>query len=253
MNDLLGLVVAMLIAFGVEQGLARIVKTVLLSYEPLSGDQTDSAVMHRSLLTPGSADNHRLWAALLGAGLAFWAAWRLGVWWAAAGVVLVAAALAWDLWTWERAAVGVRRVSWRQGWQKSVRNVPVSQVREVELVEKPGWSALGPLADKLGACYLRLRLHTGDSLKLPRTSTLTGRNGLEDMANFLRMQMALADEEKQRLAKDQQRAAKPALSADDQALRRKLIELRRAGGGTPSDAPSDAPPHEPSPGDDTPP
>jgi hypothetical protein len=235
MKGFLSLLILLAAAAGLQRLLVRLARTVILSYAPLSGDQSDSVVYHRSLLTPGDADNRIIIGLVAASGLATWLAIRFHGGWGWLALLALAGALAWDLWTWERAAVSVRLVSWRRGWKKSVRRVPVSQVAEVVVTEKPHPWLRGELGTRLGSCYLRLQLHTGDALRLPRTSALTGSTQLEDVANFLRLQMGAADEEKRRTANERRRrreASQGPEEARQEELQRRLAKLRREGPGS---------------------
>jgi hypothetical protein len=215
--------VAVAMAAMLEVGAAKAVRAVQLSAAPLSGDAMDSFVYERSLLTP-ERDLYIVWAGLIGAGLLGGLAWSFGPGWLYALALLVwVAALGWDLWTWERAAASVKHVSWRRGWKHSTRQVPVSHIHEVHVVEKPG---LGPL----GVCYIALTLADGKAVKLPRTSTLGSLGRVEDVANFIRLQMQQVQEMRERRAneKRRERARKEPKDPVERELRRRLIELRRA-------------------------
>ena len=125
-------------AVGMELGAARLLRAVLLAREPLSGEHIDSAVYHRSLWTP---DQPELWPAriALGASGLLAAADLGGVagWLMEPALLAWCAALAWDLWTWERVAASVKFVTWRRGWQRSARRVAVSELREVAVFRCP--------------------------------------------------------------------------------------------------------------------
>ncbi len=237
MKPLLTLVVMLVLVTGVQRLLSRLVRAVLLSYSPLSGDHSDSVVYHRSLLTPGDLDNRVIWALITASGVFTWLALRGDGRWGWPAFLALLGALAWDLWTWERAAVSVRRVSWRRGWKKSVRRVPVSQVADVVVAEKPLPWLGGSLGHRLGSCHLRLQLYTGDAVRLPRTSALTDAALLEDVANFLRLQMGAADEEKRRNAQERRRRREPGTAlpeSEQEELRLRLLQLRREGGSEPT-------------------
>ncbi len=250
MKPLLTLLVLLVLVTGVQRLLSRLTRAVLLSYAPLSGDHSDSVVYHRSLLTPGDMDNRVIWALITASGVFAWLAVRGDGRWGWLAVLALLGALAWDLWTWERAAVSVRRVSWRRGWKKSVRRVPVSQVADVVVAEKPLPWLGGTLGHRLGSCHLRLQLYTGDAVRLPRTSALTDATLLEDVANFLRLQMGAADEEKRRNAQERRRRREPGTplpESEQEELRLRLLQLRRDGG------PTEPPPADTQPGGSLPP
>lgn len=225
MEVLVATLVAVAIVAMLEVGTAKAVRAVQLSASPLSGEAMDSFVYERSLLTP-ERDLYIVWAGLIAAGLLASLAWSWGQGWLYALALLAwLAALGWDLWTWERAAASVKHVSWRRGWKHSTRQVPVSQVNEVHVVEKPG---LGPL----GLCYIALTLADGKAVKLPRTAALGGLGRVEDVANFIRLQMQQVQEMRERRAneKRRERARKEPKDPVERELRRKLVELRRAQG-----------------------
>jgi len=98
--------------------------------------------------------------------------------------------------------------------------VPVSQVAEVHVVEK---SVYGPLR----ICYVALTLHGGKAIKLPRTGVLGGLGAVEDLANFVRMQVQQVDDVRQRIDNERRRAGKSPVDPADRELRQKLSELRR--------------------------
>jgi hypothetical protein len=206
--------------------LSRSVRAVETSFKPLSGDLTDVMVYHRSLFTLRSRDVQITWLALgcgaVGVALAL-ASSRGWVWLALLGLV---AALGWDLWTWERAAVSTRLVSWRRGWRRSIRQVPISQIREVHLVERPAADWLGPLAGPLGQVYVALELREGGVAKLPRTSALASRARVEDLANYIRMQVAIVEEDRTRKVNEKRREKLSELSPVDIAIRMRLKALK---------------------------
>lgn len=239
MSGALSLLVLLAVCTGAQRLLTRAVRAVWLAYEPLSGDHSDSVVYHRSLLTPGERDNRIIWVLIVAAALLFWLGLRQGSAWGWLGLVGLLAALGWDLWTWERAAVSVRRVSWRRGWRKSVRRVPVSQVAEVIVAEKAHpWLGGGLLGQRLGSCQLRLQLYTGDAVKLPRTSALNQSAHLEDVANFLRLQMGAADEEKRRSAQERRRRRPTGVPLADEEQAELRLRLQRLRDDTPAGPPT---------------
>lgn len=206
--------------------LSRAVRAVETSFKPLSGDLTDVVVYHRSLFTLRSRDVQITWIALgcgaIGIALASASSLRWG-WLALFGLL---AATGWDLWTWERAAVSTRLVSWRRGWQRSTRQVPISQIREVHVVERPAAAWLGPLAAPLGQIYVALQLREGGVAKLPRTNALASRGRVEDLANYIRMQLAIVEEDRTRKHNEKRREKLAELSPVDIAIRMRLKALK---------------------------
>ncbi|AKJ27018.1 PH domain-containing protein [Caldimonas brevitalea] len=203
-----------------EQLTVRGIRAVQLSAAPLSGDHVDSVYYERSAWTPGERDNIVLWLALGTAGGALWASMLFDIRTALLAVPAWLAALGWDLWRWERAAASVKFVSWRRGWRQSARRVPVSRLASVDVHEKP---VLGPLS----VCSLRLTLDDGKVVKLPRTCSLGGLDRVEDVANFIRLQMQQVEELRRRRANEQRRQVGPRPDAAERELRERLKALRR--------------------------
>lgn len=205
-----------------EQLVVRITRAVLLSASPLSGEHMDSFVYERSLWTLGEKDLIPLWIALLAAGALAWSAFGFGMHWLL-GLAALAwlGALGWDLWTWERVAASVKFVTWRRGWQHSARRVPISKLVGVHVTEKS-------LAGPIGVCYLALETDDGKAVKLPRTGLPGGLGRVENVANFIRLQMQQVEDLRKRVANERKRAGKPPIDATELELRKRLKALRQA-------------------------
>ncbi|MBA3623536.1 MAG: hypothetical protein H0W48_03590 [Methylibium sp.] len=202
-----GVAAAVLLQYAVVRGL----RVALLAYRPLSGEHTDSALYERSLWTPGERGLLPVWLALIAAGLLAATALRSsdGPLWPA--LAMWAVAVGWDLWAWERVAASVKFVTWRRGWRKSSRRVAISDLREVLVVER-NRPARGPAWLRPGACQLVLMLKTGKAVKMPRTGALLGGEGrVEDLANFVRLQMDVVADNRRRAAADKRAALRRAL------------------------------------------
>ena len=206
-----------------EQLIVRITRAVLLAAAPLSGEHTDSFLYERSLWTPGEKDLIPLRAALVVVGSLAWAAWsfEIGWLWGLAALAWLGA-VGWDLWTWERVAASVKVVTWRRGWRQSARSVPVSRLVEVHVTEKP---VFGPY----GACYLALVMDDGKAVKLPRTGVPGGLGKVENVANFVRLQMQQVEDLRKRVANERKRSKKgaPVLDPVEKELRQRLKALRQ--------------------------
>lgn len=198
-------------AVGAELGAAGLLRAVLLAREPLSGEHIDSAVYHRSLWTPGQPALWPARLALAASGLLLAAGLLHAQWLTGPALLAWSGALMWDLWTWERVAASVKFVTWRRGWQRSPRRVAVSDLREVLIVQprRPP-SLLGP-AWRPEAAQLVLRLRDGSGAQLPATLTwFGGERRLEDIANFVRLQMDLVADNRRRAAADKRAAVRRA-------------------------------------------
>lgn len=225
LDGLEAVLVALVAAALLEVLVSRAVRAVLLSFKPLSGEQTDSVHYSRSIFTPGSRDAALVWLGLVLTALGAAGAWVGSGTWAWLALLGFALALGWDLWTWERVAVSTRTVSWRRGWRHSTRQLPISRVTDVHLVEKRLADNLGPLAQPLGTCYVALQLRDGGVAKLPRSGILASRSRVEDVANFVRMQLAIVQEERERSKNDKRREKIAELDPVDIAIRMRLRAL----------------------------
>ncbi|MGA0612220.1 hypothetical protein [Caldimonas sp. KR1-144] len=209
---LIGVPVAMATAAATEQLAAAGLRALLLAQKPLSGEHLDSRLYHRQLLTPHEPQMLTLGALLASAGLAavlgFAGAWP----WLMLAVMLWMAALGWDMWHWERAAASVKFVAWRRGWQRSARRLAVTEIKEVHVVEKVGGWSWMPQSLRPTACYVALVRRDGSAVKLPRTGTwFGGLTRVENLANFVRMQIDIVSDTRKRVAADKRRAAKRAV------------------------------------------
>lgn len=208
MNSVALAIGAALFGAALEQLTAAGVRAVLLSARPLSGEHSDSRVYQRQLCSPGETQLWPAWALLACLGLAVALAWGQagrGLLWALA-VLCWFGALAWDLWVWERVAASVKFVTWRRGWRRGPRRVAVSDLREVHVVEKP----IGPrwLPWRPNLAYLALVQRNGKALKLPRTGAMLGGAAkVEELANFVRLQMQQVDDTRKRIAAEKRRGA----------------------------------------------
>lgn len=193
------LVLAVVLAVGLERLVLRGARVAALAFDPVSGEHTDSVVYHRDLLALTERDMQVVFGALLAAGVSSAMAWHGPGWPAWPGIVLWLGALGWDLWTWERAAGSVKFVSWRRGWRHSARRVAVSDLAEVNVVVRRGASAKGIGRYLPPTCYLALLMADGKAVKLPRTGVWPfGERRVEDFANFVRMQIAIVTDLRRR-------------------------------------------------------
>lgn len=194
-------------AVALERGAVRGLRAAWLAREPVSGEHTDTAVYHRSLWTPGEPELLGIAALLLLSGL-LGAGGSLGL-----AALLWLAALGWDLWSWERVAASVKFVSWRRGWRRSARRVAVSDLREINVVERvPPLAARLPEWAQPRGCYVALLLRNGKAVKLPRTGAwFGGDDAVENLANFVRLQMDVVADNRRRAVADKRAALRRAM------------------------------------------
>jgi hypothetical protein len=219
-----------------EQLLAWALRSGLLRRDPLVSAIDQTLSYHRSLAALSAAEVRRTWRGLIGAGLLAACGLLLSPLCFLPALLLFGWALKHDLETWECVAVSPWQVAWRRGWRRSIRRLPLVQVARVHLVERSLPTRHGWLARRwgreLGSCYLALELHNGRAVKLPRTSLLADREGVEQAARFLRRRLREAERERRQALSDHQRATRRARrllpDARERALQRELAALRRA-------------------------
>ncbi|MEW6099764.1 MAG: hypothetical protein AB1666_11320 [Pseudomonadota bacterium] len=220
--SLAGLAASLVLMMLMHTGVLRAVRAVVLAAQPLSGAHVDSCVYHRSSWTPGEQDLYPVWGAVAAAGTAVWAAVAFDWGWGWPLAVLAwGAAIGWDLWRWQRVACSVKFVTWRRGWRHSARRAPVARIKEVHVVEK---RLLGPL----GGCYVAFVLDDGKAVKLPRTVLPGGLGAVEDLANFVRLQMQQVEDVRRRIENERRRAGKPPLDPTEREIHARIKALRQA-------------------------
>ena len=243
-SALLTLILWLALVLGLFHVVVRGTRAVVLAAQPLSGADTDAVVYHRSLFTPGSREVGVIWALLL---------LSAGLWWAWAALdqprlewpALLAflAACGWEVWTWERVASSVKFVSWRRGWRQSTRRLPTAMVDQVSVAELTRRVRLGGLALTPAACRIELTMKDGAVVKLPTTAVLTSLGAVEQVANFVRMQVDVAQQAKREVEQERRherlQEGKRPLSPQERALRKELLALRKHGAAPPATPASD--------------
>lgn len=183
-----------------------------LKKRPISGEHVDSCVYQRNLWAPDQADTLAVAAALACSGVLAAYGLQGNTEWLEMAALLWLAALGWDLWSWERVAAGVKFVSWRRGWRKSVRRVAVSDLREVRVSERRPLGRLLPSFAVPSTCRLVLVLRDGKAVKLPSTGSLFGgARSVQQLADFVRLQVNLVADNRRRAAADKRAEARRAM------------------------------------------
>lgn len=220
----------------IEQLLSLALRSALLRRDPLVSSIDQTVFYHRSLAALGAAEVRRTWRGLIGTALLATCGVLLTPLCFLLALALLGLTLKHELETWECVAVSPWQVAWRRGWRRSIRRLPLVQVARVHLVERAlprqhGWLARH-WGRELGSCYLALELHSGRAVKLPRTSLLADREGVEHAARFLRRRLREAERERRQALRDHQRATRRARrllpDARERSLQRELAALRRA-------------------------
>lgn len=230
----LALLCCLATALVLEQLLTRGVQALLLRRQPMVPDREASAGYQRSLFTPGSRASLEVGLGILVSGLCAWLGWAgFTPAWALAALGLAAAA-AWDLWTWECVQVSAWQVVWRRGRSRQVRRLALGEISRVHVVER-GLDGRDPteagfMGRRLGTCYLALELHSGGAIKLPRTGWLAGAGQVRASASLIRRQRRQADRERMVAIRHQlnalSRRARPLPDAEQVALQHELCALK---------------------------
>jgi hypothetical protein len=229
-NRILMLPLLVAFAVGLHAALARVAKAVVASARPLASGEAEACGYDRSVYATAAPQTAGIVAVALAAGLALWLGYAGGWTWAwALGWLGVAAAVALDLWWWERVAASASYVWFQRGWSGRVHQVLIDNIRELEVAE----SEAGGLTLRHGrrneSTRLMLTLADGSRVALPRTDAHTGLDAVEAVANHVRARQlqstdrrSLSDAE----ARGTQAAAQAAqaLPSRDAAM---LLELRR--------------------------
>lgn len=178
------------LALLIHLGLASLVRGVIASFEPLARDEAPIAEAARANLWTADARDHRLWWLLLCTGLVLWLSLSVSAGLLLLAPLLLGAGVFVDLQHWTRVVVSPSAV-WRQdGWRQPVERWPMGRIVDlrVEEADGRGWSLRGPWAGPLAALWLRDA--DADAVLLLVTDAARGHEGLETVANQIRLRLA---------------------------------------------------------------
>lgn len=212
---LLLLLPMMALGLGLHALAARALKEALHRFAPLATTETELVRYERRVY-------HSTEPAML-AVVALALAGGIGLWWGAyamstagwsVGGVLIAAAVLWDLWSWQRVTAGEENVWFQRGLRGTVHQVLIENIRDFQLEEQeaPGLSLRGT---NNVTVRLKLRMRDRHIAALPKTDA--GGGGREAV-------VAMAQHIDARLA--QIRAAKP-VPTEDRLIAHELRRLAR--------------------------
>lgn len=233
------------LALGLHWFVSRTAKAVAWAAAPLATGEAEACRYERRTYHTAHPEMLQIVALALCAGLAFWFAlqWDVGWLWVV-GLLLVAAAVALDLWVWERVSASANFLWAQRGLQGEVKQVAIENIHELSVEEEDvaGFTFRHGRHNRL--CRLQARLADNESVELPWTDTYTGFDDVEAMANHLRARQSIRGEgQSLQQAQDKASAAARAAAAQapgrDAELVHQLNRLRK--GALAPDLPKAAP------------
>ena len=234
------------LALGMHWFVSRTAKAVAWAAAPLATGEAEAYRYERRTYHTAHAEMLEIIALALCGGLLFWAALQWGHGWLwTAGLLLVAAAVALDLWVWERVSASANFLWAQRGLRGEVKQVAIENIRELSVEEDDD---AGGFTFRHGRNNRSCRLHVGladkEPVDLPWTDADTGFDDVEAMANHLRArQMIRGEGQSLRQAEDAAGAAARAAAAQppsrDAELAHELKRLRQ--GALAPDLPKAAP------------
>ncbi len=245
---ILGLILALpfLVALAVAaHALAsRIVKAVLWAWSPLAIGEPEAFSYERRVYHTADAAMLQVIGLAAAAGFAAWAGVVLETAWAAAvAVPLFVGALVLDLRRWERVAASASALWFQRGFFARVHQIDAENIRDitVEETEAGGFTLRHGFHNRVAR--LKVRMNDKRVAALPKTDAAGGLDGLEAVANHVRLRMDhLRHRRAAKMSPQEAGAAADAAAqaprSDDDDLRRTLRQLRRGaprpGPGTPA-------------------
>jgi hypothetical protein len=225
---------------------SRTAKAVAWAVSPLATGEAEAYRYERRTYHTAHPEMLEIIALALSGGLLFWCALHWGGGWLwTAGLLLVAAAVALDLWVWERVSASANFLWAQRGLRGEVKQVAIENIRELSVDEDDdagGFTFRHGRHNRL--CRLDVRLADKEPVDLPWTDAHTGFDDVEAMANHLRARQLIRGEgQSLQQAADKATAAALAAAAQppsrDAELMRELKRLRK--GALAPDVPKAAP------------
>jgi len=223
----LALLLPFLLAFGVAGHalLSRIVKAVLWSWSPLASGEPEAATYERRVYHTADRQMLEVIGVAAASGLVLWVAVLTG-WtslWALAFATLGGAVVL-DVLRWERVAISAHNLWFQRGWRSNVHQVALENIRDLSIEETPAGGFTLRHGTRNRLVRLSVRMADKRVVALPKTDAASGADGVEAVAEHLRMRIAqLRDRD---AAKRGARPATGAAPADAPAADE--VELRRA-------------------------
>ncbi|KNZ31385.1 MAG: hypothetical protein AD742_17640 [Methylibium sp. NZG] len=222
------------LALGMHWFVSRTAKAVAWAAAPLATGEAEAYRYERRTYHTAHAEMLWIIALALCGGLLFWGAlhWSHGWLWVA-GLLLVAAAVALDLWVWERVSASANFLWAQRGLRGEVKQVAIENIRDLSVEENDtagGFTFRHGRANR--SCRLLVGLADKQQVDLPWTDAHTGLDDVEAMANHLRARQSIRGEgQALKQAQDEAGAAARAAAAQpasrDAEMMRELKRLRK--------------------------
>lgn len=233
------------LALGMHWFVSRTAKAVAWAASPLATGEAEAYRYERRTYHTAHPEMLEIIALALCGGLLFWCALQWGRGWLwAVGLLLVAAAVALDLWVWERVSASANFLWAQRGLRGEVKQVAIENIHELSVEEEDtrGFTFRHGRQNRL--CRLQVRLANNEPVELPWTDAYTGFDDVEAMANHLRARQLIRGEGKSLKQAEEKataaaRAAAAQLPSRDAELVRELNRLRK--GALAPDLPKAAP------------
>jgi hypothetical protein len=229
------LMLPVMLAFGVglHAVIARSVKTLLAAARPLASGEPEACGYERLVYHTAVPQMQGVVVAALLAGLVLWLGYVSGSGWIGAlGVLAVLAAVALDLWWWERVTASASYLWFQRGFRGHVHQLLIDNIRDISVDERETRGFTLRHGRNNAVCRLMLRLNDKHSVALPKTDANSGLADVEAVANHVRARQQQS-EDRRRLGEAQARGARAAAQAAQEApsqdteLRRELRRLRQ--------------------------
>lgn len=228
--DVLMLPLLVAFAVGLHAVLARAAKAVVASARPLATGEIEACGYDRSVHATAASQTMGIVAVALAAGFALWLGFAGGWAWAwALGWLGVAAAVALDLWWWERVAASASYLWFQRGWSGRVHQVLIDNIRDIEVAESASGGFTLRHGRRNASARLMLTLLDGSRVALPRTDAHGGLDAVEAVANHVRARRQQSSDRRS-LSDAEARAGEAAAAAAQAPPSRDaamLLELRR--------------------------
>ena len=230
---LLALPFAVALAVAAHALASRMVKAVLWAWSPLAIGEPEAFSYERRVYHTADAAMLQIVGLAAAAGLAAWAGLVLDTAWAAlVAAPLFIGALVIDVMRWERVAASASALWFQRGFFGKVHQIDAENIRDitVEETETGGFTLRHGFHNRLAR--LKVRMSDKRVAALPKTDAARGLDGLEAVANHMRLRMEHLRQRRAMKMSSQEASAAAAAAAqapksDDDDLRRTLRQLRR--------------------------
>ena len=219
------------LALGMHWVVSRTATAVAWAASPLATGEAEAYRYERRTYHTAHPEMLEIIALALCAGVLFWCALQWGGGWLwTGGLLLVGAAVALDLWVWERVSASANFLWAQRGLRGEVKQVAIENIRELSVEEDDdagGFTFRHGRHNRL--VRLDVRLAENEAVDLPWTDAYTGLDDVEAMANHLRARQLIRGEgQSLKQAEDKASATARAAAAQAPSLDAEMVrELKR--------------------------